>query len=106
MRPSRMHLVCVSIRQHTSAYVSVRQHTSAYAIEAVKGGEHAALAHASAFVSIRQHTHTSAYAYVSIRQHTLRAESVRPSHASGSALVSTAIEEHRRAHALKEAHST
>jgi hypothetical protein len=41
---------CVSIRQHTSAYVSIRQHTSAY-------------------VSIRQHT--SASAYVSIRQHTL-----------------------------------
>ncbi len=29
-KPSQVHLACVSIRQHTSAYVSIRQHTSAY----------------------------------------------------------------------------
>jgi hypothetical protein len=48
---------CVSIRQHTPAYVSIRQHTSAYV---------SMRQHASVFVSIRQHTS----AYVSIRQHT------------------------------------
>ena len=56
-------------------------------IEAVEGGERAALAHAS---GIRQHTS----AYVSIRQHTLlrrlRGESMRPSrmHLHSSAYVS------------------
>ncbi len=42
---------CVSIRQHTSAYVSIRQHTSAH-------------------LSTPQHTSTSAYIYLSIHQHT------------------------------------
>jgi hypothetical protein len=45
---------CVSIRQHTSAYVSIRQHTSAYVN---------IRQHMSAYVSIRQHTS----AYVSIQ---------------------------------------
>jgi hypothetical protein len=49
--------VCVSIRQHTSAYVSIRQHTSAYV---------SIRQHTSAYVSIRQHTS----AYVSIRKQT------------------------------------
>jgi hypothetical protein len=48
---------CVSIRQHTPAYVSIRQHTLAYA---------SIRQHTSAYVSIRQHTS----ALVSIRQHT------------------------------------
>jgi hypothetical protein len=64
---------CVSIRQHTSAYVSIRQHTSAY----VSIRQHASAyvripalrllsLTTSAYVSIPQHTS----AYASIRQHT------------------------------------
>ena len=49
-----VNVYCVSIRQHTSAYVSIRQHTSAH-------------------VSIRQHTS----AHVSIRQHTSAHVSIR-----------------------------
>ena len=39
-----------------------------FVIEAIEGGERAALAHASAFVSIRQHTHTSAYVSILIEE--------------------------------------
>ncbi len=46
------HLLTVSIRQHTSAYVSIRQHTSA-------------------FVSIRQHTSTRLAQLFALRAHRL-----------------------------------
>jgi hypothetical protein len=63
---------CVSIHQHTSAYVSIRQHTqphNAPAPAAPSAQPHTCVSirqHSSAFVSIRQHTS----AFVSIRQHT------------------------------------
>jgi hypothetical protein len=61
--------ICVSIHQHTSAYVtayvsvrhSIRQHTSAYV---------SIRQHTSAHVSTRQHTSAYVTAYVSTRQHT------------------------------------
>ncbi len=55
---------CVSIRQHTLAYVSIRQHTSAEEVECLHDGF--ARAHRQLNVSsMRQHTS----AYVSMRQH-------------------------------------
>jgi hypothetical protein len=55
---------CVSIRQHTSAYVSIRQHTSLSTWKSSRGGY--SRLYQRLHLSIRQHTS----AYVSIRQHT------------------------------------
>jgi hypothetical protein len=59
-RAGTARIACVSIRQHTSAYVSIRQHTTN------KGVERRAGTARIACVSIRQLTS----AYVSLRQHT------------------------------------
>jgi hypothetical protein len=56
-------LTCVSIRQHTSAYVSIRQHTFGSSVMVI------VFIAPLTCVSIRQHT----TAYVSVRQHTFGA---------------------------------
>jgi hypothetical protein len=65
-------LLCVSIRQHTPAYVSIRRHLGDGSV-AMLAAYVSIRQHTPAYVSIRQHMP----AYVSIRQHTSAYVSIR-----------------------------